>query len=487
MELDKSIKQKVLIFSVLYIILNTILILNEFFWLNLLPLALLIIYIFLFHFKAFLFIIIAFLPISLPLNSIINGSSFYLTIPSGILIIISVVIFITKVLFENSINRKILSHPVTLAIFINLIWILITSVTSSLPAVSFTFLAYRIEFVIIFYFMFLLIFISYKKFYTFIWLYSLSFIIVLIYFINRLYTYGISNIMHTANWVSKPFFPDHTSYATVMTMLLSVLGFSFITLKKSSSYYRLLNLIIFITLFFGLIISYTRAAWFSLFVASCFIIPYLLKIKLKYTLSVVFIFVLSLSIFWSKIQLSLIYNRQQSSSNIFKHLQSATNVSSDLSNLERINRWNSALRMFQEKPILGFGPGTYSFKYAPYQATKDKTFISTNFGNLGNAHSEYFGPLSESGVFGLISFLGIVFTSLFTASRVYFTAKKRKIKYLALGLIIGLLSYYIHGLINNFLDLDKLNCLFWGFTAMVVALDIYHKKIEEKKRSIFYY
>jgi len=197
--------------------------------------------------------------------------------------------------------------------------------------------------------------------------------------------------------------------------------------------------------------------------------------------------IIGLWISWTQIQLSLINNHQQSSSNILKHLQSTTNVSSDASNLERINRWNSAFKMFKERPIFGFGPGTYSFMYAPYQATSDKTFISTNYGNLGNAHSEYLGPLSESGILGFLSILGIMLTSLFTASRVYFTSDKRKIKYLALALMIGLLSYDIHGIMNNFLDLDKLNCLFWGFTAMIVALDLYHNKNKEKKRSIFYY
>lgn len=487
MELDTSVKQKVVVFSVLYIILNAILTFNEFFWLNLLPLVLLLVYLLLFHFEVYLFILIALLPISLPLNSLIKDSSFYLTIPSGLLIIIATIFFVLKIIFENSINKKILGHPVSVAIFINLIWVFITSLTSSLPLVSFRFLAYRIEFVLIFYFLFLLIFISYKKFYTFLWCFSLSFIFVIFYFINRLFTYGISNIMRTANWVSKPFFPDHTSYATAMAMLLTVLGFSIFIYKRSKISYKLFNLLIFVILLFGLIISYTRAAWFSLFVACCFIIPHLLKIKLKYSLTIVFVLIIGLWISWTQIQLSLINNHQQSSSNILKHLQSTTNVSSDASNLERINRWNSAFKMFKERPIFGFGPGTYSFMYAPYQATSDKTFISTNYGNLGNAHSEYLGPLSESGILGFLSILGIMLTSLFTASRVYFTSDKRKIKYLALALMIGLLSYDIHGIMNNFLDLDKLNCLFWGFTAMIVALDLYHNKNKEKKRSIFYY
>jgi O-antigen ligase len=170
-----------------------------------------------------------------------------------------------------------------------------------------------------------------------------------------------------------------------------------------------------------------------------------------------------------------------------KHVQSVSNVSTDASNLERLNRWNSALRMFAEKPVLGFGPGTYMFKYAPYQATAEKTVISTNAGTLGNAHSEYLGPLAESGFLGSLSFIAIVLTSLFTASRIYFTANRRKVRLLALALMTGLLSYCIHGIMNDFLDLDKLNALFWGFIAMIVALDIYHSNYKGKPKSLLHY
>ena len=38
---------------------------------------------------------------------------------------------------------------------------------------------------------------------------------------------------------------------------------------------------------------------------------------------------------------------------------------------KRINRWKSALRMFQERPLLGHGPGTYMFLYALSKAIRE--------------------------------------------------------------------------------------------------------------------
>jgi O-antigen ligase len=94
---------------------------------------------------------------------------------------------------------------------------------------------------------------------------------------------------------------------------------------------------------------------------------------------------------------------------------------------------------------------------------------------MGNAHSEYLGPLSEAGVFGLLSILMIIGTTVYAGLRVHFSARRRSIRIFSLAVLVGLFSYYLHGLLNNFLDTDKLSALFWGYTAMIVAMDVYHR------------
>jgi O-antigen ligase len=132
--------------------------------------------------------------------------------------------------------------------------------------------------------------------------------------------------------------------------------------------------------------------------------------------------------------------------------------------------------MFANKPVFGYGPGTYMFKYAPYQLKRDRTIISTNSADGGNAHSEYLGPLSESGVLGFLTFLIILGTVIYTAVNTYTRLTDVRLKAIVLAALIGLITYYFHGLLNNFLDTDKLSVPFWGFTAMIVAIDIYSRK-----------
>ena len=77
--------------------------------------------------------------------------------------------------------------------------------------------------------------------------------------------------------------------------------------------------------------------------------------------------------------------------------------------------------------------------------------------------------------FGLLSILLVIATTIYTGIRVYFTSKSRSIRIFSLAVLTGLFSYYFHGLLNNFLDTDKISVLFWGYTAMIVAMDVYHK------------
>ncbi|HRW97063.1 MAG TPA: O-antigen ligase family protein, partial [Bacteroidales bacterium] len=173
-------------------------------------------------------------------------------------------------------------------------------------------------------------------------------------------------------------------------------------------------------------------------------------------------------------------NRQDSSADFIEHVQSIYNISSDASNLERINRWQAGIRMFNERPFLGWGPGTYQFLYAPYQRSKEKTIISTNLGDMGNAHSEYIGPLAEQGLFGMITILAVVIIAIYTALKVIRQTNDREVRMMGLVTTISLVTYFVHGFLNNFLDTDKASVPVWGFFAIILALDIYHREMKQE-------
>lgn len=476
MQVIRAIRENLIIslLALTYIIANMVLSFQGIYYFNLLPVFLLIIMLAFTRLDLIYFLIIITTPVSINLIRLVPSSTFSFYIPTEPLMFGVMLIVIYKMAKGGYVDKAIIKHPVTLAILFNLFWILFTSLTSTMPIVSMKFFIARIWFIITFYFLAIYIFRNTDRIKTMIWCYTLSMVVVIFYSINRHLGYGLFD-KQAAHFVMVPFFPDHTSYGAILAMII----FPFIGINwyKGQSLLRKLVIgVVFIIVLTALVLSYTRAAWISVIVSVIIMLLTVLKVKFKY---LILAGIVALGYLYTN-RVSLIHrlekNEQESSANLAEHVQSISNIATDASNLERINRWVSAYGMWKEKPIVGWGPGTYSFKYAPFQVSRRKTYISTNFGNMGNAHSEYIGPLAESGVLGTVSFILIPIFSLLTGFRVYRRIHNTKIKVIVLTVILGLCTYILHGALNNFLDTDKASALFWGYIAFVVALDIYYKE-----------
>jgi len=461
--------------SALFILLNAFFLVKKHSMIiNALPLALGIVLLAVFAFDKLIYLVVFFTPLSLPLKEIMPGLSFDMFLPTEPLLVGILLIFILKFFANGKFDRDILTHPVSLGIYFSLFWMLVTSLTSTMPLVSFKFLLSRIWFIVCFYLLTAKLFESGKNIEKFIWLYTLPLLIVISYATTRHLGYGLWD-KQAANFVVNPLYNDHTAYGAALAMYLPFLfGFSF-TKLYSPGVKTFVRIVLAIVLM-GLILSYARAAWLSMMAA--FGIWIIIRLKLRFKpLFITFLIVLSvILVFQNQLLMYLERNDTESSANLTEHISSISNISSDASNLERINRWSCAIRMFEDKPIFGWGPGTYMFNYAPYQLTADRTIISTNSADGGNAHSEYLGPMAESGLLGVITFLILISVVMYTAVHAYTRAKDKRLKTLVMSALLGLITYYIHGILNNFLDTDKLSVPFWGFTAIIVAVDIHTRK-----------
>ncbi len=433
-----------------------------------LPVLLIILYYYVVSLDKVLLFITFFTPLAITVNDPRIGAA--LSVPTEPLMFGVVIIFLGNLLLTQYYNRQVARHPLSYLIYFSLLWMLITSMTSHLPVVSFKHLLSRIWFVIPFYFVAVVMFRDKKNIHRFLWLYMVALSGVIVYTLIRHAAHGFDE--DSGHWVMSPFYNDHTAYGAALAMYLPVLaGYLF---YPGLAFYKKLAVFPFLMLYIvAVVLSYTRAAWLSLGVAGVVLILVLLRIRFRWILLGSVGLVVLGFIFYQPVMDRMEKNRQDSSTNMEQHLQSMTNISSDASNLERINRWASAWRMFDQRPWLGWGPGTYQFVYAPFQLASERTVISTNLGDRGTAHSEYLGPLSEEGILGLLSVLALFGFSLYLGFSLYSRSAIPEVKLLSLVISLGLVTYYVHGFLNNFLDTDKLSVPVWGFMAILVALDVY--------------
>ena len=356
---------------------------KEFYWVALLPFAIIVALLYVYSLDVIIWIIVFATPLAINIQDLDRGVG--ISLPTEPLLFGVMILFFIKLLFSNTIERRFMMHPVTIAIMLNLSWLLVTSFTSELPLVSVKFLISRLWFVVPMYFVGSILFKKFENTKLFSWLYVLSLMIVVFYTIYNHSLYAFNE--EQGHWVMSPFFNDHTAYGAILAMFIPIMfGFGFDKSGKRS--FRIIAFIFFGILMVALSLSYSRAALISVVFAILVYILILLRIRFRWILaSIALVFTIFFT-FKFEILETLGKNKQDSSGNFIEHIQSIANITSDASNLERVNRWQSALRMFEERPVFGWGPGTYQFEYAPFQRSKGRTIISTNAGDQGNAHHQ---------------------------------------------------------------------------------------------------
>ena len=438
------------------------------------PLALLVVWLFVTKLETGFLLMALLTPFAIDI-ALLPGME--LSMPVEPMMILFSAIFFFRVLLTKSYDLRLLRHPVSLLLLASLAWMAFTSATSQLPWVSIKYTLARLWFVVPFFFAGAQFFRDQRRLRQFFWAYAIGLGVVILIATTK--TLGNFSDLQTLHRVMQPFYNDHTAYGCVIALLLPA-AFYFVFARSSHGWRRVLSTALFAGLCIGLFFSYCRAAWISVVGAIGVYALIRMGMKVKW---MVLLFGLGVGVFFvyqSDVLYKLGKNHQDSSYTLADQVKSISNISTDASNLERLNRWAAALRMWDERPVLGCGPGTYQFLYAGYQRSYQLSTISTNAGNLGNAHSEYIGPLTEQGIPGVAFVVMLFLTTFATGVRLYRTAADPHTARLALAFTLSLLTYYIHGVFNNFLDTDKLSVPFWAFTAVIVALDVYSEKRNDR-------
>lgn len=448
---------------------------TENFWMLGLPIAVAVFLLAVYRMDLMLLFCVVLTPLSINLQETPLGIG--VSLPSEPLMFGLMMLFLGSQFYRGSLNPRILHHPISILILLHVLWMVVTSLTSTMPSVSIKATLARICFITVFFYLTAAYFLEKGKIKTFIWCYCLPLLGVIIYTSLSHAAAGFTE--KAAHTVMQPFYNDHTAYAAVIAMFVPIM-IGFIDDRNASNTVRTLTFFVLCILILAIVLSYTRAAWVSLVAAFLCYLAIALRVKTSIVIGASMLFVVTVLFNWTAITMELERNEEQSSTDYASHVQSVSNITTDASNVERINRWGSAIRMFEEKPILGWGPGTYMFQYAPFQKYSERTIISTNFGEGGNAHSEYIGPLAEQGFLGSFLFICISIATVYYASRIIIQSKNRQTRIIAKGTLLGLVTYLVHGFLNNFLDTEKASVPFWGFVAIIVVLDIRRSRNEEK-------
>jgi putative inorganic carbon (hco3(-)) transporter len=431
-----------------------------------------------FNMQVLLIKLIAFtLPFSVELN-LYAGSM--INVPAEPLLLISLVILFLEYLRSPQLSLvEPLSREYLWIVPLILIFIL------SIPFSQILLVSVKFSFINILYILVFFVYLSgiLKKkpglFHELILLYTTGVIVVIAWALYRYWQWEWNPVV--VRGIFQPFYNDHTIFGASLAILAVYWGT--VSASVPGIARRIPHLLLAIVMIAGLMLSTSRAAFLSLFFSGAVFIMLKLNFRFKHLAGVAGVVIVFALVFQNPIKTRLQKIEPVSydtHAGLGERTLSAGNISTDVSNVERLNRWISAWRMFKEKPFTGFGPGTYQFTYIPYQEPRlmNRLTVTDPYnppdGSGGTAHSEYLLALSELGIAGLLAWLLFMGRWTYIAFGKISDPKKRIYIHTAFA---ALSTYFFHAFFNNFLSTDQFAFLFWGTAAWLITN--HHNRHEE--------
>ena len=140
---------------------------------------------------------------------------------------------------------------------------------------------------------------------------------------------------------------------------------------------------------------------------------------------------------------------------------------------ERTYFFKDAMKMFKERPILGWGGGGWQEAYRAYQ---DYLY------NSNQVHGYYFQIMVEVGILGFLVILGIWASFLFIAHKLYHEEKENiTTRFLIWTVTVAAISIGAHAFIDFDLSLSALSLVLWTMFGIVAGIKLNSNAREEKK------
>ncbi len=318
-----------------------------FYTFNMLPLLLLVIILAITDIEKVMYLMAFCTPLAITLKELGMSEGLNLSLPSEPLMIGLTLLYLLNQWSSGVTSREIIRHPLTIIILVQLSWMAFTTLTSELPVVSLKYILSRTWFLVSCYFITSYIFKNFKSIKIYLLCYAVALAMVAIITTVRHAAYGFDE--KTADWIVSPFYNDHTAYGAVLAMFIPVMG-GMLLMRNVSFLAKVLCLSLLGIFLISIVVSYARAGWLSLAVSLCVLATFMIGIKFRTIIVTLFTVIVVFLSFQSEILMILGRNNTDSDGDFAANIESMTNISTDVSNMERLNRWSSAISIFQDYP-----------------------------------------------------------------------------------------------------------------------------------------
>jgi O-antigen ligase len=399
--------------------------------------------------------------------------------PAEMLMWLSCLLFLSYLfLYHKRINFRFILHPLFIILAIHFFWIIVTTIVSTEPLISIKYTLAKSWYLVCFILIPLILFAEIKDFKQWGLFFLIPLVITIIIIMIRHGQHGFK--FESINAAVVPIYRNHVDYACTLGIILPFVWFLRRWFKDPLA--RSFLLVAIILILAGIFFSFTRAAWVSvpLAIGIYFIIKFrLMRAVIPIALGVSIIVIGWLGYKNRYIDFSPDYEKAVTHQK-FNDVLSATYKMEDISTVERFYRWVAGYYMVIEKPIAGFGPGSFYSRYHSYVDRHFRTYVSDNPEHSG-MHNYYLMTAVEQGIIGLIIFMGLIVMVLLYGERLYHTLPKGPYKELLMAALVSFCCILFILTLNDMVETDKVGSFFFFCIAIVIVVAIQTKNVGFQK------
>lgn len=422
------------------------------------------------NYRLVFYLLLACLPLS---TEIYLTDSLALYLPTEPLTVGLLLVYLIRLLGQpQQINRGFLQHPITCLLLLHWLWIWTASLFSQDMLLSLKFSLAKTWFLATFFFLAGELLRSPKRIRLVLWLLLVPLVLATLKVVLHHATMGFG--FKEINTAVNPFFRNHVNYAALLALFLPFVWYM-LRWTRWFSLKGMFLLAAFVTLSFGVLTAYTRAAYVALFLAAA--TYFIIKLRLmRYVLALALIAVLGVAgwLLENNRYLKFAPTERTIAHKEFDAIVEATYKLEDVSTMERYYRWVAGLRMSGERPLVGYGPNSFYPHYQKYSLNRFRTYVSNNPEQSG-IHNYFLMVLVEQGLIGLLFFILFSFYLLIRGEWLYHQMQDAWLRQMVLAVLLSLVVINAFLLINDLLEVDKIGGIFFLNAAFLVLLEQLHR------------
>lgn len=444
---------------------------GDYYWLAL-PFALIVGVLPFINIRFFFFFFLLLLPLSIEIQLF---SSLSLTLPDEPMMVMILLIIVAMLIYNYKVFPKwFWNNSLTLIVFLQLIWTIVSVIYAQEHLYSFKFLAAKLWFLASF-LIFPILIVRKKKDFKIILL-----VIGIPIVLHAIFAFGWHAIhkfgYFESNEVVKPFYRNHVDYGAALSMLFPAVYIAFL-LARGKNWLRFILLAVLIFLVPAIFVASSRAAILAVMFA--FIVLVTLKNKLvNWVLPLFFTFIVSMILLLSYNNKFLDFRpniSQNATQETFIETVVGAFTGKDMSSMERFYRWIASVRMVQEHPIVGVGPNNWYEHYKPHAVTSFRTWVSRNE-EKSTTHNYFILMVTEQGIPAMVLYAILMIVIFAKGQKIYHRFQDRSYKLFTMALVMVIAASFVNNFFSEFLETHKVGGLFYISLALLIFLDQQSKK-----------